>query len=268
MGLENVRRKLKQRALALGVLRGTTKYAQFVILGRSRVGSNLLRGLLDAHSQVVAYGELFQDYDKIGWGTAAPTQDARALSLFQAHPQRFLEEQVFGVYPEGTKAVGFKLFYYHAQEDNRRSLWDYLRRRQHVRILHIKRANILKTYLSWTLADKTGEWVRLGEKEDRRQSVKLSYDDCLKTFRKTREWEEEFTLYFADHPTLDILYEALAADYDAEMKRVQDFLGLQYEVVRPSTRKQSQRPLSVAIANYYELKEQFSGTEWEVFFEE
>ena len=52
------------------------------------------------------------------------------------------------------------------------------------------------------------------------------------------------------------------------MKRVQDFLGVQYETVKPSTYKQSHQSLSDSISNYWGLKERFTGTPWEEFFED
>jgi len=60
----------------------------------------------------------------------------------------------------------------------------------------------------------------------------------------------------------------LLRNYECEMKRIQEFLGVAYEVVRPLTYKQSGQPLSRAISNYVELKEQFQGTSWEAFFED
>jgi len=51
------------------------------------------------------------------------------------------------------------------------------------------------------------------------------------------------------------------------MKRIQEFLGVDYEAVQPATYKQSRLPLAVAISNYAELKERFNGTPWEMFFE-
>ena len=49
--------RVRKQALDLG-LYGHTDYARFIVLGRSRVGSNLLRGLLNAHPAIEAYGEI------------------------------------------------------------------------------------------------------------------------------------------------------------------------------------------------------------------
>jgi hypothetical protein len=41
-------------------------YTRFIILGRSRSGSNYLRGLLNSHRRIVAFGELFRSDEAIG----------------------------------------------------------------------------------------------------------------------------------------------------------------------------------------------------------
>jgi hypothetical protein len=98
--------------------------------------------------------------------------------------------------------------------------------------------------------------------------LELSYDACLKDFAQTRQWEQAADAYFAAHPKLEVFYEDLAEDYQREMSRLVPFLGLPDEPLTPQTHKQAQQPLPAAIANYTELKRQFAGSEWEVFFEE
>src|SRR5262245_35796159 len=107
---------LKNLALDLGVLDGHSDYSRFIILSRGRSGSNLLRGLLNSHSQIITFGELFRSYDSIGW--EFPNYDhylqyRRLISLFQNDPANFLEKKVFRKFPKHIAAVGFKIFYYH-----------------------------------------------------------------------------------------------------------------------------------------------------------
>ncbi len=47
-----------------------TGYTKYILLGRSRTGSNFLRGLLSSHDQIVCYGELFSNYHKLRGGLA------------------------------------------------------------------------------------------------------------------------------------------------------------------------------------------------------
>jgi hypothetical protein len=51
------------------------------------------------------------------------------------------------------------------------------------------------------------------------------------------------------------------------LAKVQAFLGLQTQAMKPATVKQEQKQLAQRIANYGELKAQFAGTTWAPFFE-
>ncbi len=43
-------------------------YTKFIILGRSRVGSNMLRSILNGHRGIISFGELFRRQGEVGWG--------------------------------------------------------------------------------------------------------------------------------------------------------------------------------------------------------
>lgn len=45
------------------VLNGQTDYTRFVIIGRSRTGSNFLRGLLNSHPNIVCKSEEYRGWD-------------------------------------------------------------------------------------------------------------------------------------------------------------------------------------------------------------
>jgi len=255
-------------ALDIGLLDGHEDYTRFIILGRSRSGSNFLRGLLNAHSQVVVLGELFQNQAAIGWAYPGYLETRQLLSLFHNEPVRFLEDKVFKRFPKRIRAVGFKIFYYHAQNDNWEPVWDYLIGQKDLKVIHIKRKNILRTHLSRKLAAMTDNWVNTTGGKSDHKGVTLDYEECLRDFEQTREWEQSYDRHFAGHENIEITYEDLALDYASQIVRLQDFLGIMREEVKPQTFKQSSQPLSQAITNYFELKKQFNDTSWGTFFEE
>jgi LPS sulfotransferase NodH len=259
---------LRERGLDLGTVTGSYDYIRFIILGRSRVGSNLLRGLLNSHTGICTYGELFRDYQFIGWGFPDYPQLKSVLALIQKDPIAFLENKVFRKYPKYISAVGFKLFYYHAREDGRGRVWEYLRNDKEIRIIHIKRRNILRTHLSRKRAARSGKWANITGVTKDNAPISLDYEECIADFIRTREWEAQHDRLFENHPKIDINYEDLAKDYVGEMKYIQKFLGVEFEELQPSTYKQSSQPLSDAISNYFELKMGFASSPWEVFFEE
>ena len=260
--------QIKKSARDLGLLPGHTDYTRFIILGRSRSGSNLLRSLLAAHSQVIVFEEMFKDPNKINWGLDGYPEGGYAFRRFQDDVVGFLKKDVFRVMPPEIKAVGFKIFYYHAFGTSLEAVWDYLKSHREVHVLHIKRRNILKTHLSRKRAMLTDQWINLSGEAVEQPVVALDYQECRLDFEQTRAWEESHDLFFNDHPLLEVVYEDLARSPGEVMAGVQGFLGLDAEPVQPQTHQQSRHKLSEAIANYAELKERFKGSPWEAFFRE
>lgn len=261
----------KKLALDLGILDGHLNYCRFVILGRARSGSNYLRGLLNAHSQIVTFGELFRSCDSIGWeypGYDQYLQSRKLKSLMQNDPCRFLEKKVFRKFPKQILAVGFKLFYYHAQDDARKAVWPFLKDQKNLKIIHLTRNNTLRLILSLKKAFLTNRWTNITGDEEKEIVISLDYDECLKEFTWSQEIKKQYDDYFEGHHKIDVFYENLSNHCESEMKRIQEFLGIQYEGVKPSTFMQSNQPLSESISNYFELKETFKDTPWEEFFED
>jgi LPS sulfotransferase NodH len=246
---------------------GYQDYVRFVIVGTERSGSNFLRGLLNAHPDVVALGEIFREHGAIGWDIRGYPRSGKTLAMIEAHPVAFLKQTLFRRYPSHLEAVGFKLFYHHARDEAWRSVWNYLQTDREIRIIHLKRRNMLKAYLSRCMADRTGKWVHTHGGEGPAVSISLDYEDCLEAFERTRHHEEACDTFFSGHDALALTYEDMADDYTAQFKRVQAFLGLDPRAVKPATFKQSRSPLSQSISNYTELKRRFSGTPWAGFFD-
>jgi LPS sulfotransferase NodH len=256
------------RSARLGDASDRTRLTRFVILARSRTGSNLLRSLLNSHPQIVVFSEVFRNPDAIDWGFPGYRQSPRDARLMRQDPVAFLENRIFAGQPRNVAAVGFKLFYYHAREPQLAPLWPYLAQADDIKIIHLKRRNILRTHLSRERAIRTDEWARLDDAPRPETPIHLDYERCLADFEQTRRWEEEMDAFFAGREMLQLTYEALVADMTGEMDRVQAFLGVPRRDLTPLTKKQAQKPLSAAIANYDELKARFAGTPWAAFFED
>jgi LPS sulfotransferase NodH len=259
---------LRNLALDLGLKKTHRDYTRFIVLGRSRTGSNFLRGLLGSHPGVVVYGEILKNDQSVEWGADGMDAGGRALELLREDTSRFLDEVVFRKYPLEIGAVGFKLFYYHARENLARPAWDYLKTHTEIRVLHIKRRNMLCTHLSRRRAELTDSWTNVNGAREKEEALALSYQDCLADFERTSAWETEFDAFFGAHPKIDVIYEDLAADPPGQLDRIQQFLRLSKHPLQPGTYKQSSLPLPKAISNYAELKERFQGTRWESFFDE
>ena len=271
-GLLASRRLWKDAARWLASLTGSTglhhDYVRFVVLGRSRTGSNYLRGLLASHPQAVVLGEVLKNPTAIEWGTDRPAAPPQAMDVYRHDPVAFLETYVFGGQPLSVRALGFKLFYYHARTEPWAFIWPYLRNLEDLRVVHIKRRNILRTHLSRAQAERSDHWVNAsGEAEDY-PPIELDYSACVRDFEQTRTWETEADAYFAGQATLEVLYEDLVAEPRAQAARLQTFLGLPRRTLVPQTHRQARLPLARAIANFADLQRQFRGSPWESFFED
>lgn len=255
--LNNAYATVRGMAKNLAALNGHSDYTRFVLLGRSRIGSNFVLKTLNEHPHVHTCGEVFR-----------PNNDkARHVD-----GERYLKTNVFHRYPQTIEAVGLKLFYYHAQDDAQQAtVWPYLQADTRVKVLHMKRRNILQTHLSRKLAGMTAQWIKTKTKNVnavQTAAIYLDYEECRQVFEQTRGWEEQYDAYFASHDLLEVVYEDVAEDFEAWARRILRFLNVSDSQLRPFTKKQAKRPLSESISNYFELKEQFAGTRWADFFQE
>lgn len=128
-------------ALKAGLIEGHRHYQKFIILGMGRTGSNMLATSLRSHSQVVVFGEIFNNnHELILWeypGYARYRTLESALSLRESDIKSFLNKLVFRRFPKNISAVGFKLFYYHAQEENWKCIWPYQYHSAHFLLWHL-----------------------------------------------------------------------------------------------------------------------------------
>jgi GT2 family glycosyltransferase/LPS sulfotransferase NodH len=231
VGLENALRRPKAAAqteapAAVQTQRPTSGLTRFVIVGTAQTGSTMLISLINGHSQALTFGEIFRSPAEIGWDDAeyARTADKNALALYRHDPLRFLQRTIYREWKSGQQAMGFKLFYYHAREAPFSVVWDYLQTETDIRVLHIKRRNILAQYLSLQRAHLTNQWSGR-DSGGAAETLFLSANDCRRHFLWVRAKEAETDAFFARHPLLEIEYEALVADTAGQMGKVQDFLG-------------------------------------------
>lgn len=242
-------------------------YTKFIILGTERTGSNFLRGILNSHSRIIAFGEIFRRFNEIGWDLDFYPKSKKLLKLLQKDPVRFLDSKLFGLYPKSMQAVGFKIFYSHAHENEWKSVWDYLKSLEGLKVIHLKRRNILRTLYSLKKAELTGKWIFDSPDERADKNVfPIDYNECLSFFQKIRTLENEYDDFFRHKDMLIINYEDLSQNYEQEIAKIEKLLGVSKENIFPVTYKQNKLPLSKAVENYAELKDRFKNTEWEQFF--
>lgn len=242
-------------------------YQKFILTGMPRSGSNFLASSLRSRKNIITYGELFNENSRerrdILWDTPGYKATEGALMLRDADPVAFLESMVFKRMPTYVEALGFKLFYHHADQ-NWECVWPYLKE-QNIKVLHLKRRNYLKVHLSMSVARRTRQFLVQDKKKSQQLAIALDYDECLHWFEMTKAWETKFDSYFND--ALVVTYEDLVKNYTQTMQAIQEYLNVRVGETRSPLKKQAQLPLDKAIINFDQLKSQFAGSEWAVFFE-
>lgn len=233
----------------LGVF-GHRDYVPFIVLTRSRTGSNLLLSFLNSHPNVFCEGEIF-------------------AKLNGADPLRKLE-RTFGKQPHHIHAKGFKIFYYHPLDAEATAFWAELERRTDIRIIHLTRENILRTLVSRKIAGIKGSWTgtSFDKSDSHDKSVILTADELEEGFLQTQAWEDSAERQFNRHPILRMTYEQITTAPAASYQALSDFLGIPDSVPRTNLHRQNPEHMQHLIRNYDELKVRFSGTCWSRFFDD
>lgn len=235
------------RALSLF---GHDDYVPFIILTRSRTGSNLLVSFLNGHPDIFCEGEIFAHV-----GSRDP------ISCLDA---------AFGRQPRRVLAKGFKIFYYHPLDADGSELWHRLSAMTDLRVIHLTRENVLRTLLSRKIAGLQDTWTatkydRVGVEVRR---VEFSVAELEEGFRQTREWERVADARFGGHKILKLTYEQIVDNPPETYAQMLAFLGMHDDAPATTLRKQNPESLGALISNYAALKAAFSGTEWAVYFDE
>ena len=233
-------------------------YTRFIVLSRSRTGSNLLINSLKMHPQIQVYGEIFRG------GVDNSVKDSVIGSA-----DNYLDNRIFKYYDKSIRAVGFKIFYQHPVWDQSGNVWTYLQKLDDLKVIHLKRTNILRTLVSRKIASRTDVWKEenaSGKSDTSNRKVSLSKEECEEFFEKTRSWEIEGDTRFSNNALLQISYEDLSNDYQNQMQRVQIFLDVTPIELQPQTQRQNPESLSELIINYDELKKKFAGSPWQDLF--
>lgn len=232
---------------------------RFMIACAARTGSTMLVRALRSHPGLLVHGEV--------WGDALVGLDGPLARACEADPAAFaaLEASRFDepaatlrrfLEPHGALGVGFKLKF----DELVRPQWSGIRQLveadQGLRIVFLHRHDLLRRYLSHQIVlRQTGVTnVPVGGALPPVQPFAIDVEDCLRDIARTRARTREFEAAFAAHPSLQVVYEELAADPQAECERVFDFLGVAPVAVRVATERIVRAPPEALVLNYDELR--------------
>ena len=209
-----------------GVLESISFTKKHVVLTPGRAGSNLLCAILNMHPECINRGEIFGEIrnlflDKIFW----------------EHPDYMIENFWFKDYSE-VKSSGFKYLYF---QDLKRGnkISDFVAK-SGFKVIHLKRKNKLKQYISWKKVLESNSWgddylITKGKNPWLNKKVHVDGDELLERFKIEKEQEQTYRNKFPD--ALEIYYEDMVSDFDLNftnennktLQKCFEYLGLDYQ---------------------------------------
>ncbi len=223
---------------------GNQDYEKYIVITRSRTGSNLLISLLDSHPYILGGGELFRRLNN--------------------HTCAEVWNKIFISKPKKIKFLGFKLFYYHPMDSEDKGVWDIIKNDKSIKIIHLTRQNMLRTIVSREIADKTNTWTNKKTKniEKSQKQIELDLKHCLSEFDLIKDYEDKTRMEFTDHDIIEISYEKLVKDKQTAMNELFDFFGVFRSEVSSSYKKQNVEKLEDLVTNYDEIRNGLVDTKW------
>lgn len=244
---------------------------RFIIVCAARTGSTLLRLLLQSHSDVCCHGEIITPDPQRALQLAGMKAEYKSnlrdllIETRKADPARFLQD--FALYPGRFLAVGLKIKYSEFVPEVIGNARDWVLEHKDVKIIHLKRENLLRRLVSHRLAVQSGVTMVLrGGDVPAYESLRLDLDTCIHDFAAVRAEEERFAALFSDHAVLDVTYERVVDPNSGECARILDFLGVPQAPLTTRMVKLGRDDLADSIENYDDLRRQAQGTPYAHFF--
>ncbi|MGH8495707.1 MAG: hypothetical protein ACREVN_06195 [Gammaproteobacteria bacterium] len=242
---------------------------QAIILTSQRTGSTFLVECLDSHPGVVCGDELL-----IGMHTRVPKPLLRfkyaAKAWRYAAARAWFPVALMDRYFETTKApvVAFKAMY--SQVDNR-AVRRYLRDRTDIRIIHLRRDNLLKQYVSRVLlrkkrGTKDRPWRAHVTSRVPSVSTRISPPKAIAAMRKLRDQYRDFDALVSRHRKIELVYERMFGSGTLSREAwdaVGELLELGPANVSSDLVKLNPTSLRAMVENYDELAAALAGTEFE-----
>jgi len=233
-----------------------------VLLTTPRTGSSFLVEFLDSHPAIHCAGELLDGQPDV---LIAPPRGPMRYLIKGARiarsgawlPQFRLEEYYRG----GLSPVRcFKAMY---DQLARPFAMRYLLDHREIRVIHLRRENLLSMHVSLLLRQKRRELQAASRIAP--LGIHVDPDQAITAMRRAEARYLHFDRQFQGHPLLSLTYESLfdGARLKGEMsRRICDFLGVARKPMESRIIKLDPRSLRDLVTNYDALAEAVSNTEF------
>jgi Stf0 sulfotransferase len=233
----------------------------------------MLNSFLQSHPDICMHGEVFGrsgplvffglDYER-----GAPPLEEVMRRIRTRNPVGFLKTFVFAA--GRYRAVGLKFKYEELLLPEYAELADHITEDAGIRIIHLRRDNLLERFLSQHVAVNVTKVYNIhadGERPPDPGPLYLPIDDCEADFERTERRQAQFRTRFSSHDSIDITYEELVGSQAQVLHRIQAFLGLDPRPLETIHKRLRTRGLRESIANWDELRAHFAGTRHAKYFD-
>jgi len=231
---------------------------RFVILAAPRTGSNMLCTILDSHPQILCHNEMFNPGGVFyALGLRDGSLNVGTLEDRSRDPLEFLQR--IWMADLGHSCVGFKMT--HRQNE---TVFNAVLNDPSVKKIVLRRENRIKTYVSWLVAQQTGQW-EVYRKTDLARRPRVAVDEAeLRQHITENDYylsQIERVLEATRQQWVSMVYERLLANSD-ECARVLEFLGVAPEAcaLEPKSVRQNPTNLRELICNFDDLDRAWRGT--------
>ncbi|MFZ0390606.1 MAG: sulfotransferase, partial [Calditrichia bacterium] len=213
----------------------------FVIVADMRTGSTMLAHSLNRHPQIRCLGEIFHQ------------QDFTDNQLSEANRHRLppgkILQHIFRS-RKNIKAAGFRAMIFLPEKSRPHwiSAWQRLREQKNLKVIYLKRGNKLAWYASVQISQKLNRYHPSQNdpvlKPANRPSLQISPGVFDNWVRRRELLYNRRRKQLRGHPSLEVRYENLTADWKAQFGRIQRFLGVAPKQIPDAKYKQEKRPLN------------------------
>lgn len=226
---------------------------KFVIAFTPRSGSTHLCQLLGSHYAVACWGEILNKRHKGLYRKRGPYGVLYDL-FFQCH--------------NPILAAGGKVAFGHSlQREFQAEPWEMMVNDREIRIIHLRRRNILKQALSQERNSQSKAWSQEDKQRADTHGLHFDPDRAIARMERIEKHGAELDRCFAGHVSVGVEYEQLDENPDGVCRDLLQFLELDDLPLRSNRKKLNTRPLSQSISNFDSLVSCLRGTRWEQYLE-
>jgi len=252
------------------------QFSKFIILTYPRTGSNFLIFKLQFSNKIICYNELFYSKSKLVSSYEDLIFQPWTAIYRNLLTKNFLNE-IFLSYQDYIKAVGFKLTYAQDEMFGNKNLIDILANKYQVKFIHLKRKNLLKSYISKKLLEKTNivyavndSYINYFNKHTKRTitssklneyipQIIIDTEDYIKYIDITNDFQLNYNKKIKDYPYIDVFYEDLINQTELTIKNIGNLLNIS-NLSSENNKKEfpisklNNRTLKKIIVNYSEVE--------------